>query len=324
MAAGKSAPSVSGGRQRKRVTAFLSAGAIIAGAAAAGGAVTAGIDAAAKPPSSPTGSSNSPPSPTGSAGPSTSPTGSIATEAMIPYVAAGIAPVLVSALAQPLAEAATSTVATPLELKDLLLKNVVAPFAEGVSKNIGDAVSGALLQWAGLTPSPPATPSRETVAQVQAALQEHLKAELSPSPELRAAARKARLTPDHLAAELADAIARALARNLADALVRLPSSHRLDNRLVEAIAAWGVTQLQLSRSQPASTPPSLGPLYTVQPGDSLWSISQRSLSPSATAHEIDEGWRVIYRDNRAIIGDDPDRIVPGQILHIPRTPRGSS
>jgi hypothetical protein len=39
----------------------------------------------------------------------------------------------------------------------------------------------------------------------------------------------------------------------------------------------------------------------------------------APAHEIDQAWRVIYRDNRITIGTDPNHILPGQTLQIPRT-----
>ena len=71
-------------------------------------------------------------------------------------------------------------------------------------------------------------------------------------------------------------------------------------------------------AQRPSRPPPTG-AYTVQPGDSLWDIAQRLLGPEATAHEIDQTWRVIYRDNHTTIGADPNRLVPGQVLRIPRT-----
>jgi LysM repeat protein len=242
---------------------------------------------------------------------------------MLTNVAAGVAPVLAAALAQPLAELATSAAATPgelrRELEKLVLDNAVAPFLYAGSTTLGEALFGALARWARLTPSaPPATPPKETVDQVRAALQEKLKDELAASPELRAIAAKAGRTPDQLATELASTIAQRLASDLARGLVRLPSSRDLDDRFVVTIAV-GVTQQLRQRPPPTTSALPPGRSYTVQPGDSLWRISQRLLGPRATNHEIDQAWRVIYRDNHTTIGADPNRIIPGQVLRIPRT-----
>ena len=48
--------------------------------------------------------------------------------------------------------------------------------------------------------------------------------------------------------------------------------------------------------------------YTVKSGDSLSKIGQR--------HGV--AWRDIHEANRDVIGDDPDKIHPGQTLRIPR------
>jgi nucleoid-associated protein YgaU len=48
--------------------------------------------------------------------------------------------------------------------------------------------------------------------------------------------------------------------------------------------------------------------YTVKSGDSLSKIGQH--------HGV--AWREIYEANKDLIGDDPDKIQPGQTLHIPR------
>jgi nucleoid-associated protein YgaU len=50
--------------------------------------------------------------------------------------------------------------------------------------------------------------------------------------------------------------------------------------------------------------------YTVEPGDTLASISQRF-------YDDPTGWRRIYEANRAAIGDDPDAIKVGTELKIP-------
>ncbi|KGN32330.1 hypothetical protein N802_18370 [Knoellia sinensis KCTC 19936] len=55
----------------------------------------------------------------------------------------------------------------------------------------------------------------------------------------------------------------------------------------------------------------------VHRGDSLWSIAARHLGPDATDAEIARSWPLWFETNRDRIGDDPDVILPGQILRIP-------
>lgn len=55
------------------------------------------------------------------------------------------------------------------------------------------------------------------------------------------------------------------------------------------------------------TPPAS---YVVIPGDTLWKIAQRTLGNG-------DRWREVYAANKAVIGKDPNRIVPGQKLVIP-------
>jgi nucleoid-associated protein YgaU len=59
----------------------------------------------------------------------------------------------------------------------------------------------------------------------------------------------------------------------------------------------------------------------VRAGDSLWLIAARRLGPSADPAEVAAAWPRWYRTNRALIGDDPDLIMPGQLL---TPPAGSS
>lgn len=63
--------------------------------------------------------------------------------------------------------------------------------------------------------------------------------------------------------------------------------------------------------------------HVVRPGDTLWALAARDLSPGASAAEITDRWRLIYRLNRAAIGPDPDLIVPGTPLELP-APREES
>ena len=60
-------------------------------------------------------------------------------------------------------------------------------------------------------------------------------------------------------------------------------------------------------SQPA---PGAGQTYTVAKGDSLSKIAKKHLGDA-------NAWKKIYEANKATIGDDPDKIFPGQKLQLP-------
>ena len=60
-------------------------------------------------------------------------------------------------------------------------------------------------------------------------------------------------------------------------------------------------------------------LVVVRPGDTLWDLAARHLGPEATDADVAEAWPTWYAANRAVIGDDPDLILPGQQLRIPGT-----
>ncbi|HEY8700398.1 MAG TPA: LysM domain-containing protein [Arthrobacter sp.] len=56
---------------------------------------------------------------------------------------------------------------------------------------------------------------------------------------------------------------------------------------------------------------------TVVAGDSLWDIAARELGPSATDLEVALRWPRWYQANQAVIGQNPDVLLPGQILRSP-------
>jgi nucleoid-associated protein YgaU len=55
----------------------------------------------------------------------------------------------------------------------------------------------------------------------------------------------------------------------------------------------------------------------VQPGDSLWRLSQKRSSRTASTQDVAHLVERTYRANRRVIGPDPDLIQPGQRLRIP-------
>ena len=55
----------------------------------------------------------------------------------------------------------------------------------------------------------------------------------------------------------------------------------------------------------------------VRRGDSLWAIVARHLGPQAGDAEVAETWPAWFAANRHVIGDDPDLLLPGQVLRAP-------
>jgi nucleoid-associated protein YgaU len=64
--------------------------------------------------------------------------------------------------------------------------------------------------------------------------------------------------------------------------------------------------------------PALGRSYVVRSGDSLWVITRSALGNGVSVVRINDGWQRIWRANTSTIGSNPDLILPGQILRIPR------
>jgi nucleoid-associated protein YgaU len=55
----------------------------------------------------------------------------------------------------------------------------------------------------------------------------------------------------------------------------------------------------------------------VKPGDSLWLLTAQRLGPTATDDQIVVAWPYWYRQNRSVIGRDPNLLQPGQRLVVP-------
>ncbi|MGH8825299.1 MAG: LysM peptidoglycan-binding domain-containing protein [Jiangellaceae bacterium] len=52
-------------------------------------------------------------------------------------------------------------------------------------------------------------------------------------------------------------------------------------------------------------------------GDCLWTIAAHALGPDATDAEIAAAWPRWYARNRAVVGADPDLLIPGTVLRPP-------
>jgi hypothetical protein len=74
---------------------------------------------------------------------------------------------------------------------------------------------------------------------------------------------------------------------------------------------------QAGNVQDKSVPQSGAGTVVVQGGDTLWSIVATSLGPDASDVEVADAWPRWYQANRAVIGPDPNIILPGQVLLTP-------
>jgi nucleoid-associated protein YgaU len=108
-----------------------------------------------------------------------------------------------------------------------------------------------------------------------------------------------------------------------------PAEGRLDadpapRHTVEALAPGWVPERPHQRPQAAATlvttaPPghSHAAEVVVHRGDTLWDIVAGQLGTEASDAEVAEAWPRWYAANRDIIGENPDLILPGQVLRAP-------
>ena len=134
-----------------------------------------------------------------------------------------------------------------------------------------------------------------------------------------------------------------LSAPLANAAVPPGGPEWVPTHQVAASAAWGPTseperRRPFSALQPAWRPqapvtdpghltaqpsrashvasPAMGEV-TVLAGDTLWDIAARQLGPDASDVEVALHWPRWYQANKAAIGENPDVLLPGQILKSP-------
>lgn len=110
----------------------------------------------------------------------------------------------------------------------------------------------------------------------------------------------------------------------------LLGSAALSANAAERGAATGLPELGWATAAPAasapvepgwsaSAPPSpQGPQdHVVRRGESLWSIAERRCGPGAPPARVLTEQERIYAANAAVVGDDPDLLRPGAVLHLP-------
>lgn len=67
----------------------------------------------------------------------------------------------------------------------------------------------------------------------------------------------------------------------------------------------------------APAPDTVRAEVVVQRGDTLWSLARAHTGPQATDVAVAAAVEELYEANAHVIGDDPDLLLPGQVLHLP-------
>ena len=106
-----------------------------------------------------------------------------------------------------------------------------------------------------------------------------------------------------------------------DVIDASPAGHTTGRRVLAGLrvpdrSVGGVTGRTHDRADDRPVDP-VGRLQ-VRPGDSLWSLTAALLPAEAPAGTVVAGWRLLYAANRAVVGPDPDLLLPGQSLRVDR------
>lgn len=87
-------------------------------------------------------------------------------------------------------------------------------------------------------------------------------------------------------------------------------------RLVASTAAH--TERAAAQHRPEAPARPAPRTVVVEPGDTLWALAAASLPPGASDADVAARVALLHRTNRATLGPDPDLILPGQELRLPR------
>jgi hypothetical protein len=85
----------------------------------------------------------------------------------------------------------------------------------------------------------------------------------------------------------------------------------------ETPSAPATSEQPTSPATPAELP-APAQSHAVLPGDTLWDLASAASPPGASPAAITEQWKQWYALNRATIGADPDLLLPGELLSLPR------
>lgn len=140
------------------------------------------------------------------------------------------------------------------------------------------------------------------------------------------AGRLARPGPVRAAVLLACGLSLLAGPALADADARHAPSHPSDRTATErtgpvlAVPLTGLPLPDRATGGRRSDAGGAGRVHTVAPGEHLWGIARAELGPQASNARVAAHVRELHRANAAVIGEDPDLILPDQRLRLPPVP----
>ena len=102
----------------------------------------------------------------------------------------------------------------------------------------------------------------------------------------------------------------------------IPAALTLALTVPLAAAMLAVSPEAAEAQTSAQTEDRSAPSVVVRPGDSLWSISEERLGPNASPRRVMNCAERIHVLNRERIGPDPDLVLAGQVLSVPRAMSG--
>jgi hypothetical protein len=101
-------------------------------------------------------------------------------------------------------------------------------------------------------------------------------------------------------------------------LTGLPLPDRATGALPAGARATPPVDAEPVSAEPVDADPAArGGTWTVRPGDSLWSVAERTLPAGASVPDVAARCHRIYTLNQGVVGADPDLVRPGLRLHLP-------
>ena len=106
-------------------------------------------------------------------------------------------------------------------------------------------------------------------------------------------------------------------------LERIPGATLIRAALTVALAvAAAMLAVSPAAAEARTGDKTAAPSVVVRTGDSLWSISEERLGPNASPRRVMKGAERIHVLNRSRIGADPNLVLAGQVLSVPRAMSG--
>ncbi len=127
------------------------------------------------------------------------------------------------------------------------------------------------------------------------------------------------LTTGSRAAGSAGRVCDAALRRCAPAALRRLAAVLVGAGVALSVAGPASAAARPALDWPVAPPPAAAADLVVRPGDTLWQLAAARLPAGSPPAAVAAAWPAWWSANRAVIGDDPDLLLPGQHL-VPPTP----